>query len=76
MKSRVGQKETGMIDRDNLSERVAFRLTAETRRKLERWAQEEYRPLANLLFTIVVQSLRDEEARRGEPFEVAGGDPS
>lgn len=65
-----------MIDQDALSERVAFRLTATTRRKLEHWAREEYRPLANLIFTIVVQAIRDEEARRGQPFEVEGRETS
>lgn len=58
-----------MIDQDTLSERVAFRLTAEIRRKLEQWAREEHRPLANLIFIIVYQAIRDEEARRGQPFE-------
>lgn len=65
-----------MIDRDTLSERVAFRLTAETRRKLEQWAREEHRPLANLIFTIVYQAIRDEEARRGQPLEVEERDES
>ncbi len=58
-----------MIDQDTLSERVAFRLTAETRRKLEQWAREEHRPLANLIFIIVYQAIRDEEARRGCPLD-------
>jgi predicted transcriptional regulator len=58
-----------MIHQDTLSERVAFRLTAETRRKLEQWAREEHRPLANLIFIIVYQAIRDEETRRGQPFD-------
>jgi len=58
-----------MIDQDTLSERVAFRLTAEIRRKLEQWAREEHRPLANLIFIIVYQAIRDEEARRGQPLD-------
>jgi hypothetical protein len=58
-----------MIDQDALSERVAFRLTAETRRRLEKWAREEHRPLANLIFILVVQALEAEEQRRGQPFE-------
>ena len=58
-----------MIDQDVLSERVAFRLTPEARRRLAAWAREEHRPLANLLFIIVSQALRDEEQRRGRPFE-------
>lgn len=59
-----------MIDQDALSERVAFRLTAETRHKLEKWAREEHRPLANLIFILVVQALEAEEQRRGQPFAV------
>jgi len=58
-----------MIDQDALSERVAFRLTAETRHKLTQWAREEHRPLANLIFILVVQALEAEEQRRGQPFE-------
>lgn len=58
-----------MIDQDALSERVAFRLTAETRHKLAQWAREEHRPLANLIFILVVQALEAEEQRRGQPFE-------
>lgn len=65
-----------MIHQDTLSERVAFRLTAETRRKLEQWAREEHRPLANLIFIIVYQAIRDEEARRGQPLEVEERDVS
>lgn len=65
-----------MIHQDTLSERVAFRLTAETRRKLEQWAREEHRPLANLIFIIVYQAIRDEEARRGQPFEAEERDES
>ncbi len=38
------------MDQDIFSERVAFRLTAATRRKLEQWAKEQHRPLANLIF--------------------------
>lgn len=58
-----------MIDQDALSERVAFRLTAETRRKLTRWAREEHRPLANLIFIIVTQAVQQEEQRRGKSLE-------
>jgi hypothetical protein len=58
-----------MIDQDTLSERVAFRLTAATRRKLENWAREQHRPLANRLFILVVQALEIEEQRRGQPFD-------
>jgi hypothetical protein len=65
-----------MVDPDTLTARVAFRLTAETRRKLERWAREEHRPLANLITTIVYHAIRAEELRRGKPFETEAGDPS
>jgi hypothetical protein len=58
------------MDQDIFSERVAFRLTAATRRKLEQWAKEQHRPLANLIFILVVQALEAEEARRGQPFVV------
>ena len=65
-----------MIDQDALSERVAFRLTVEARRKLTQWAREEHRPLANLVFTIVYQAIQDEEARRGQPFAAEECEPS
>ena len=58
------------MDQDTFSERVAFRLTAATRRKLEQWAKEQHRPLANLIFILVVQALEAEEQRRGQPFPV------
>ncbi len=58
------------MDQDTFSERVAFRLTAATRRKLEQWAKEQHRPLANLIFILVVQALEAEEQRRGQPFVV------
>jgi len=58
------------MDQDIFSERVAFRLTAATRRKLEQWAKEQHRPLANLIFILVVQVLEAEEQRRGQPFAV------
>jgi hypothetical protein len=57
-----------VIDQEPFSERVAFRLTAVTRRKLEQWAKEQHRPLANLIFILVVQALEAEEQRRGQPF--------
>jgi hypothetical protein len=56
------------MDQEPFSERVAFRLTATTRRKLEQWAKEQHRPLANLIFILVVQALEAEEQRRGQPF--------
>lgn len=53
-----------------LSERIAFRLTPEVRRKLALWAREEHRTLANLVYALVCQAVAAEEQRRGYPFEV------
>jgi len=58
-----------MYDDDVLSERVAFRLTPETRRKLALWAREEHRPLANLVYALVCRAIAAEEQRRGQAFE-------
>lgn len=58
-----------MYEDDVLSERVAFRLTPEVRRKLSVWARAEHRPLANLVYTIVCRAITEEERRRGQPFE-------
>lgn len=65
-----------MMIQDALSERVTFRLTPETRHKLAQWAREEHRPLANLISIIVYQALKDEETRRGQPFDSKGCDLS
>lgn len=59
-----------MHNDDVLSERVAFRLTPETRRKLALWAREERRPLANLVYALVCQAIAAEEQRRGQAFEL------
>lgn len=58
-----------MYEDDVLSERVAFRLTPEVRRKLSVWARAEHRPLANLVYAIVCRAIAEEEQRRGQPFE-------
>jgi hypothetical protein len=58
-----------MYDDDVLSERIAFRLTPEVRRKLALWAREEHRTLANLVYALVCQAIASEEQRRGYPFE-------
>jgi hypothetical protein len=58
-----------MYEDDMLSERVAFRLTLEMRRKLALWAREEHRPLANLVYTLVCQAIAAEEQRRGKALE-------
>jgi hypothetical protein len=60
-----------MHNDDVLSERVAFRLTPKTRRKLALWAREERRPLANLVYALVCQAIAAEERRRGQAFEPA-----
>jgi hypothetical protein len=52
-----------------LSERIAFRLTPEVRRKLALWAREEHRTLANLVFALVCQAVDAEEQRRGHAFD-------
>jgi len=52
-----------------LSERIAFRLTPEVRRKLALWAREEHRTLANLVFALVCQAIDAEEQQRGHAFE-------
>jgi hypothetical protein len=57
-----------MYDDDVLSERIAFRLTPEVRRKLALWAREEHRTLANLVYALVCQAIAAEEQRRGQPF--------
>lgn len=58
-----------MYDDDVLSERVAFRLTQEVRRKLVLWAREEHRPLANLVYAVICKAIAAEEKRRGQAFE-------
>jgi len=54
---------------DELSEWVAFRLTPETRRKLNQWARVERCPLADLVYAVVCQAISNEEQRRGAPFQ-------
>lgn len=41
--------------------RIAFRLPQSLYDKLERWADEEDRPLANLIYTIVKQAATERE---------------
>jgi len=57
-----------------LSERVAFRMTPEVRRKLSVWAQADHRPLANLVYAIVCQAVKEEEQQRGQPFQTPQGE--
>lgn len=60
-----------MYEEAVLSERVAFRLTPEARRKLVLWAFAERRSIANLVYTVICQAIADEEERRGNVFELA-----
>jgi len=53
-----------------LSERIAFRLTPEVRRKPTLWAREDHRTLANLVYALVCQAVAAEEQWCGQPFEV------
>jgi hypothetical protein len=54
--------------------RIAFRLPQALYDKLEIWADEEDRPLANLIYTVVKQAVtereRTESAHAGEMGEV------
>lgn len=59
-----------MYDADELSEWIAFRLTPETRQKLNQWARIERCPLADLIYAIVSQAVAAEEQRRGHPFQI------
>jgi hypothetical protein len=49
--------------------RIAFRLPQSLYDKLEMWAEEEDRPLANLVYTLVKQAVTERE-RTLQPFEV------
>ena len=57
-----------------LSERIAFRLTPEVRRKLALWAREEHRTLANLVFALVYLRITGGRAAvsRGSSGEISG----
>jgi hypothetical protein len=59
-----------MYDDEVLSEWIAFRLTPETRQKLNQWARTDRCELADLLHTIVSQAVAAEEQRRGKPFAI------
>jgi hypothetical protein len=41
--------------------RIAFRLPQSLYTKLEMWAEEEDRPLANLIYTLVKQAVTERE---------------
>lgn len=49
--------------------RIAFRLPQSLYDKLEMWAEEEDRPLANLVYTLVKQAVTERE-RTLQTFEV------
>jgi hypothetical protein len=47
--------------------RIAFRLPQSLYDKLERWADEEDRPLANLIYTLVKQAVTERELELTTP---------
>ncbi|MCS7071035.1 MAG: hypothetical protein NZM00_05990 [Anaerolinea sp.] len=56
---------------DRYAARIAFRLPQSLYDKLDQWAEEEDRPLANLIYTIVKQATAEREhemqaAQKGE----------
>lgn len=48
---------------DRYGARIAFRLPQSLYDKLEKWAEEDDRPLANLVYTIVKQTVVERERR-------------
>ena len=44
--------------------RIAFRLPQSLYDKLDAWAEEEDRPLANLIYTLVKQAVTEHERER------------
>jgi hypothetical protein len=50
------------VNRDGpFAARIAFRLPQSLYDKLEAWAEEEDRPLANLIYTLVKQAVTEHE---------------
>jgi hypothetical protein len=49
---------------DRYAARIAFRLSQTLYDKLENWAEEEDRPLANLVYTLVKQAMTERERRQ------------
>ena len=43
--------------------RIAFRLPESLYDKLEQWAEQEDRPLANLIYTLVKQAVNEREQK-------------
>lgn len=43
--------------------RIAFRLPQSLYNKLEHWAEQEDRPLANLIYTLVKQAVNEHEQK-------------
>jgi hypothetical protein len=50
--------------------RIAFRLPESLYDKLEQWAEQEDRPLANLIYTLVKQAVSEREQKRKQ-FDTA-----
>lgn len=44
--------------------RIAFRLPESLYDKLEQWAEQEDRPLANLIYMLVKQAVNEREQKR------------
>ncbi|MGQ9910013.1 MAG: ribbon-helix-helix domain-containing protein [Candidatus Flexifilum sp.] len=57
---------------DRYAARIAFRLPQALYQQLERWAEEEDRPLANLVYTLVKQAAAERERRPGQSGSVEG----
>ncbi|MCC6615218.1 MAG: hypothetical protein IT320_17220 [Anaerolineae bacterium] len=55
--------------------RIAFRLPQSLYDKLASWADEEDRPLANLIFTLVKQAVTERELKTAESKEMQMNNP-
>lgn len=55
--------------------RIAFRLPQSLYDKLASWADEEDRPLANLIYTLVKQAVTERELKTAESKEMQMNNP-
>ena len=55
--------------------RIAFRLPQSLYDKLASWADEEDRPLANLIYTLVKQAVTERELQTAESKEMQINNP-
>ncbi|MBE2271876.1 MAG: hypothetical protein IAE80_26820 [Anaerolinea sp.] len=54
-----------ILNRDTpFAARIAFRLPQSLYDKLEQWAEEEDRPLANLVYTLVKQAVTEHDCEQ------------